>query len=129
MKIEMLNKLVKELTDKKEPIGKSYRLDQKQQFARKMFGQLPNVYKDKKLFIIKFKDKIIIKDEKDIINFEVNNKSILFNYFEKIFQVINQQHYSSNVLIIIVFILILCFSKKIKKYILKIREFFVKKNK
>jgi hypothetical protein len=27
MKIEMLNKLVKELTDKKEPIGRSYRLD------------------------------------------------------------------------------------------------------
>jgi hypothetical protein len=83
--------------------------------------------KIKNFFIIKFKDKIIIKDEKDIINFEVDNKSILFNYFEKIFQVINQQHYSSNVLIIIVFILILCFSKKIKKYILKIRDFFVKK--
>jgi hypothetical protein len=39
--------------------------------------------KIKNFFIIKFKDKIIIKNENDIIKFEVNNENFLFGYFEQ----------------------------------------------
>lgn len=84
--------------------------------------------KIKNFFIIKFKDKIIIKDEADIIKFELNKKNILFDYFEQLFKVNNIQNVLSFILAItIVSILIFFFSKKIKKDSFKIRNFFFKK--
>jgi hypothetical protein len=86
--------------------------------------------KIKNFFIIKFKDKIIIKDENDILKFEVYNKNFFFDYFEQLIKVINQQHNSIFIVIIIVILILgIFFSKNIKKYILELRKNFVQKSK
>jgi hypothetical protein len=76
--------------------------------------------KIKNFFIIKFRNKIIFKDENDIVNFELNNTNVVLYKISEFLKMIYKE-YLTNIMIffiLMIFVLILT-----KKFIFKKRGF------